>query len=338
MSRIFKSQIIQKDDSIDATQLYSDAEKWIEEEKSRKGVDRLHRWHPLQHLLNSSSGTYVSPTAMKSFEGCPAGYIYSKLVKEKTGTATSVGSTVHTIFDRFYKLPGDERTTEAIYSLMDQVIKEDDQEESRNDVKFYVDGYMESLDYTTGRPMDHSKLMCSTETFIKPIINPLGVDLGVPVYVLIDRIDVRNDGIYVIDYKTGAGDPNPYLLGENGYLPQMIFYTWAVEAEYGERPKKTMLCLPGASMEYKYVDMNVHSLVEQSKVVEKVKHHIEHARSCRDSLQFEESIMRYCGSCQMKYMCKTWLKYKNLDLSQAKDVIDIEIEIEDQYGEGDDII
>ncbi len=334
MSKIFKSQIIQKDNTIDATQLFKDAKEWVKNEKLKKGVDRLHRHHPLQHLFNSNSGNYVSPTAMKSAEACPAGYLYSKLVQEKKGSATSIGSSVHSIYQDFYNLPGNERTKDKIYNIMDNIIKNDEQDEdSAKWIKYYVDGYWDALDYKTGRPMDHKSLVCTNETFIKPIINPLGVDLGIPVYTLIDRIDIRDDGIYVIDYKTGNGDPNPYLLGSAGYLPQMIFYYWAVTSEYGQEPEKVMLCLPGASMKYKYVDMNVKSLVEQSKVVEQVKRHIDNAQERISTKQFPESTMRYCNSCQMKMMCKTYLESRKLDLSLAKEVIPVEIEIEDHYGE-----
>lgn len=329
----FKSKIYQNNGVIDATQLYNDIADFIENEKKEKESKKLHRHHPLQHILNSTSGNYVSPTAMKSFNMCPAGYLYGKLVTEKTGVATSVGRTYHTIMERFYNLESEERTKEMIYKLMDEVIDEDGQHEKAEDVKAYVDGYWDAPDYITGKPMDHRSLICSNEVFIKPIINPLGVDLGVPVYTLIDRIDVRDDGIYLVDYKTGFGDPNPYLLGAGGYLPQMIFYKWAAEAEYGQEIKKAFLCLPGASKEYKYVEMDVNSLVEQSKVVGQVHRHINFARSVRESKQFPQSIMRYCGSCQMKTFCGVYIKHKGLDESNILDEIDIVMEIKDNYGD-----
>lgn len=331
----FKSKILQKDGIIDATQLYKDIEDFIEKEKILKGTDRLHRHHPLQHILNSTSGNYVSPTSMKSFNLCPAGYLYGKLVTEKTGTATSVGRTYHTIMERFYNEKAEDRTIEKIYSIMEKVIKEDNQQESYDDVKAYVDGYLDAKDYLNNKPMDHNKLVCFNEVFIKPTINPLGVNLDIPIYTLLDRIDIREDGLYIVDYKTGFGDPNPYLLGENGYLPQMIFYKWAAEAEYGQEVKGAFLCLPGASEAYKYVPMNVNSLVEQSKVVEQVKNHIDFARSVRDSKQFPERYMRYCGSCQLKHNCEVYIKTKGLDETNIKECIDISIEVEDNYGENE---
>ena len=177
--------------------------------------------------------------------------------------------------------------------------------------------------------MDHSKLECATEVFIKNNVKPLGVDLEVPIYLKIDRIDIRKQGIFIIDYKTGVGDPNPFLLGIEGYLPQMIFYKWGVEEEYGQKINKAYLSLPGAySLSHRYEEMNVNSLVEQSKVIEKVYHHLENIRNTRNNLKFEEKRMRYCNSCQLKHVCYTYINSMNLDSNKIKSEIKIHLEYE----------
>lgn len=320
---VFKSKLIQNGESIDATELYKDIEKAIEEEKKEINTEKLDRRHPLQHILNSTSGGYVSPTSMKSFELCPAGYLYNKLVPEKVGSATSIGNTVHSILCRWYE--GENRSIDELNLITEEVIKEDNQIEKADDVKLYIKGYLDADDYLGGS-MNHQELKCSTETFIKPVAEPLGIKLGVPIYTLVDRIDVRDSGIYVIDYKTGWGDPNPYLLGEHGYLPQMIFYKWAVEAEYGQEIKKSFLCLPGASKEFKYVEMNVNSLVEQSKVIEKIMYHLDHIRNIREIKIFPETIMRYCNSCQMKMLCNKYRASKGLENDGLFEKIPVKIE------------
>lgn len=331
---LFKSKIYQKDGVIDATQLYSDIEDAVEKDKKELNVEKLYRGHPLQHILNSTSGQYIAPTSMKSFQQCPAGYLFNKTKTEITGSATSIGRSFHTIMEEFYNLEKELRTKEEIYKITKRIIEEDKQFSSESSILKYVEGYLESNDYITGKPMDHTKLECANEVFIKPTINPLGVNLNIPIYLKIDRIDIRNEGIFVIDYKTGMGDPNPYLLGENGYLPQMIFYKWGVEAEYGEKVNKAYLCLPGSdSLNCRYTEMNVSSLVQQSKVVEEVFHHLESAREIRESLQFPERIMRYCNSCQMKHMCSTYIKYKGLDESEILEEIPVNIEYELEFPE-----
>lgn len=325
--KIFKSKIFQKNGIIDATQLFADIDIFIAKEKEGlpEGT-KLDRGHPLQSILNKTSGNYISSTAMHSFEMCPASYLYSKTVTERKGYATSVGRTFHTIMERFYNCEAENRTKDKIYEVMEEVIIEDEQQDSTKDLKAYVDGYWESKDYLGGE-MNHKELICSNEVFIKPTINPLGVNLGVPVYELLDRIDIREDGIYTVDYKTGFGDPTAYNLGEHGYLPQMILAKWAIEAEYGQPIKKAFLCLPGAkSDEFKYTEMNVNSLVEQSKVVESINAYLIYAKEIRESKQFPAKIMRYCSGCQMKTFCSVYIKSKELNESDIKEEIDILME------------
>ena len=331
----FKSTLYQENGTINAIQLYNDIEKFMEAQKVALNVEQLGRRHPLQHILNSTSGGYVSPTAMKSFEGCPAGYLVNKLFAERVGSATSVGRTFHTIMQRFYD--GEDRTREQLQAITDKTIEEDEQFDRKDSVQLHVDGYWDADDYEGGK-MDHSALQCANEVFIKPVINPLGVSLNVPVYTLADRIDIRKSGIYVVDYKTGEGDPDdPYLLGEYGYLPQMIFYKWAVEAEYGEKVKDVLLSTPGAyTRSLRWIRMDVHSLVQQSKVIEQVSYHLEHIRRARDTKIFECKFMRYCNSCAMRDKCSVWIKRNGLDETNVAAEIPVQVEVLDKvYGEED---
>lgn len=326
--KIFESVIYQtNDNALDCARLYKDIIKQVEEDKKELNTEKLDRGHPLQHILNSTSGRYIAPTSMKSFNSCPAGYLYNKLVPEKIGSATSIGGSFHTIMERFYNLEPDERDPKLLLKIMEEVCEEDKQTDSINTLKTYVEGYLDSPDYLSGQgSILNNKIECANEVFIKPVINPLNVDLNVPLYLKIDRIDVRDEGIFVIDYKTGMGDPNPYLLGENGYLPQMIFYKWGVEAEYGQEINQALLCLPGASKEYRWIEMNVNSLVEQSKVIESVFNYLEYAKQIRAEEHFPEKIMRYCNSCALKYQCKTFIENRNLDNNLIQTEIPVHIE------------
>lgn len=303
----FKSTIYQENGVLDASQLYRDIHETI-------GPDRKDRTHPLQHILNSTSGGYIAPTSMKSFESCPAGYLYNKLVPEKRGSAVSIGHSFHDMMEEWYG--GEDRSDEKLLSIAESIIERDQHDEKTAEtLKLYVNGYLSAPDYLDQRKFDHQKLECSSELFLKPAIKPLGVDIGVRAYCKIDRVDIRENGLYIVDYKTGLGDPtSDYLLGEHGYLPQFIFYKWVVEEEYGQEINKALMSLPGAdTAKYKWIEMNVNSLVEQSKVVEKIFHHLEHIRKDRETKCFEEKIMRYCGGCNMKSFCQTYIEEKNLE-------------------------
>lgn len=321
----FKTILYQENGFINACQLYADIDTFIKNQMEELKVDKLGRIHPLQHILNSTSGNYIAPSSMKSFELCPAGYLVNKLFIEKTGTATSIGRTFHTIMEQFYE--GKDRSKKQLDAITEKVIIEDQQIAGADEVRYYVNGYWDADDYYGGK-MDHESLQCANEVFIKPVINPLGISIGIPIYLKIDRIDVRDQGINVIDYKTGKGDPDPYLCGEFGYLPQMIHYKWGTEAEYGEKTDKILLSVPGAyTRNLRWVEMEAHSLVQQSKAVDGMVRHIEHAKKARETKQFETTFMRYCGSCAIKEMCGAWIKKKGLDESKIAKEIPIEMEI-----------
>lgn len=326
---IFKSELYQEGNKIIATKLFDDIENFIEEQKKRMKIDRLGRYHPLQKVLNRTSGNYVEATAMKSFTNCPGAYLYNLLIPYQSGTSTSLGSNYHEIMEKFYNQKGEERTYESIMRISKESIKEYKNEAIADDVMFYVNAYMDMPDYLNGRPMDHKNLIVSNEVFIKPKINPLGVDLNVPSYNLLDRIDVRGDGdLYVIDYKTGIGDPGRWSMGPDGYLPQMITSSWACEAEYGQKPEKVFICVPGAySPELKYAEMNVHSLVEQSRVVEKIYHYIEESREARRTKVFVERAMPYCASCALSQLCAN---RNSLETKDSFKTIPISVEVEDK--------
>lgn len=317
--KTFESVAVQRPDGImDLQQLFQDINTFLAEQRKTLGLPsdfRFGRTHPLQHVLNATSGGYVSPTGMKGFEQCPANYVLAKFFREESGTATSIGHTYHAIMESFYTLPGPEREYDRLVEIMKKQLKEDGNQKEEEYVRLHVDRYWDADDYIPDEngmlhPMDHKNLSCATEQFIKPEnVAPLGIPLGVPVYLLVDRVDVRDNGLYVVDYKTGAGDPNPYIV--QSYLPQMIYYKWGVEAEYGEEVREVFLSVPSKTKSLRYVRMKVNSLVEQSKVIESTLHHVEHANRCRESRMYEISNMRYCNGCPVKDSCMKYAeKYK----------------------------
>lgn len=75
--------------------------------------------------------------------------------------------------------------------------------------------------------------------------------------------------LYIIDYKTSAtaGNPTETSLVINGYLPQLIFYKWAVEQKLGREVEAAMICAPTADEEHKYSKVDAESLEFQREVI-----------------------------------------------------------------------
>ena len=71
---------------------------------------------------------------------------------------------------------------------------------------------------------------------------------------IVDRIDYRDDKIYLIDYKTGS--PTAEKCNDfDGYLPQMTMYRWAIENEFDMEITNTYLNLPKKVKDF-YVRVN----------------------------------------------------------------------------------
>ena len=317
----FESQVVLHDGKLDCSQLFADAKAIVDKEKEKLGVKRLDRGHMLQHLINSTSAGYLSPTAMKSFMQCPANYVIQKVTPRDIRAATTIGSAYHKIMELWYSEDKENRTEDRIYAIADEFIKKENQEENKDDIYYYIKNYLKSEDYLGGK-MKHEQLDCSTEQFFKSVVYPLGVKLPAKVYCLVDRIDFRDDGIYVIDYKTGRGATNDYII--NGYLPQMIFYKWVVEAEIGEKIKDVYLCSPGDS-ENPYVKMNVNSLVEQSKVIDNCFEFLEQGRAMKKDRVYETRRMTYCASCPLSNICS---KYNKEIKDSEYFVYDVKIDVD----------
>lgn len=358
--------------AIDTRELYDDIEQFVKKEKKRLGVEKLDRGNKLQHVLNSTSAGYIAPTSMKSFLACPAGYLYNKLTPEpeKVGSAANKGHVFHDIMEKFYDekvTPIEERTKETLDKIVKKAIVEAKyaeykDEKSPADIKRWVENYWNGPDYfekgkTNGEVA--KDIMCEVELFEKAVINPLDIasftengESPIPtVYTKIDRVDFREkvdpstgeviSDIFIIDYKTGDGDPDEYSLSKFGYLHQMMFYKWIIDSKFGcdVKGENIFLCIPGADNLDKYlytkVD-NCSSLVEQSKLIDYSVNYIKYAKNVRKKRIFEMKKQKYCSSCALKYQCKAYinsLKNPSPDVYKpfvGDEVLDIVLEIEDE--------
>lgn len=318
MKRTLKTYIIQENNFIDANQLFKDLEDVVEKDKEN-GIE-ITRNHPAQKLLNRFSAKYISPTMVKGYYNCAANQVYNSLMPYDSTKFTSVGTTVHSILQKFYDADGPLRTMEFLDSLTDKLCEENHEfDKQKNLVKFHINGYKETPHYITNEKMYHKDLNCFNEVFIKEICSPLGVKIPLVIYNAMDRLDFDDTGIYIFDYKTGTYF-SPETFTFEGYLPQLICYSWAVYAAYGEKVKGAYMITPG--IDKKYHEMDIHNLRLQSMYVEKLLQYCEDAAKSSETRVYKESIMPYCGSCGMKNICN--VRNNKISTSQK---IEIEYDI-----------
>jgi hypothetical protein len=236
--------------TIDASPLFVD----LEDAKGEllKKFNREHKTHfsyldesaygyNIQAVLNRFSGNYFSASFLKSYQTNPAGALYSMFVEEEPNSAAQIGTTVHSILEEFYKLPKNEREKDKLLDLVTKLTKDSQNEEKINQ---YIQGYLDTPDYLTGQEFDHKNLECLCEYKGRSKIYIPKLDLSLPMCsFVIDRIDFRDNDIYIIDYKTGK--VNSDNLTFEGNLSQMILYKWLIEQKFKQEVRDVYLCAPG---------------------------------------------------------------------------------------------
>lgn len=341
----FKSKFIYNPEdgelgSLDGNELFDSANKVIQDIKNQLGWNKLPRHFQLQTLLNRHSAGYLAPTAIKSFNDSPAHYAYGMLEPIDRNRATYFGTVFHQVMEGFYNLEPEERDYEHLIQLRDKFAEKEELEPyGLKQLIGYVDGFWSAPDYLKDengkiQPMNHKEIKNQLEYFARDSLHPLGINMSedpdnkdsVPVYTLLDRIDFRDGGAYIIDYKTGWGNADPNLLGVHGYLPQMIYYKWIVETVLNKKVLGVFLMLPGANdEEHKWVKMDVDSLKNQSIVIEQSVNFLKDMSHVRDSRIFPIHKGRYTKP----------FKFENEEYSESgetktRKILPIEIDIDER--------
>lgn len=285
VTRTIEGRVMIKDGFLYVEELWDAVDKAIAEDE-KLGV-KIHRKHPAKRLVNKFSGQYLSPTMIKGWYFCPASQVLQSFQPYQPNAFTSMGTSIHGILEDFYKLKQEERTLDKLDKFTDEWITkgEHDTEFQVNYIKEHIQGFKEIGDYLyPNKPMEHNDLVCFPEYFAKvDNLKPLGVSLQLPVYNLMDRLDIRDEGIFIIDYKSGK-----YFKDEtftmDGYLPQLISYKWAIEEQYGEEVKGAYILTPGISN--KIHDMDINSLQNQSMYVERILKYIDEVQKASNTNSF----------------------------------------------------
>ena len=316
--RMLYSTITQSGRQINASKFFKDLQDIVDKDKAN-GIE-LDRHHPAKKLINRFSGGYFSPSMIKGFNDCPAQQFYGSLMPWVGSDITAIGQSVHLIFQEFYNSKPEKRIFENLDIITNDVIDKNNQEKQRKVIEMYVQGFKDTPDYLDiSRPMDHKNLVCYNELFMKgEDCHPLGVKIPLPIYCLTDRLDFRDEGVYVIDYKTGTY-LNPKISTMQGYAPQLMCYGWMSEALYGEKIKGAYLLIPGTKQ--KILEVKITGLQDQSMYIERIFKYKEDIQRIAKTRIFNEKTMQYCKSCKFN-------KYCNLANNKNEDIeIPVEYDI-----------
>lgn len=191
--------------------------------------------------------TTLSPSKLSSFTACGLQFKYSAIDKLPSPQTpeTFLGTTVHRALELLFRdVPAGERDRMTGLVCLDQAWWE---AKETDDWKSFALS-----------PPDQRRMYLDSAALVENYfdledpnkVDPIGLELRMEAQVgairlrgVLDRLDATDEGLVVVDYKTGKVPDERY---EKGRLDGMHFYSLLCEQVLGQRPAKvTLLYLVG---------------------------------------------------------------------------------------------
>jgi DNA helicase II / ATP-dependent DNA helicase PcrA len=173
----------------------------------------------------------LNPTALTKFLHCPLSFYYEKVLQVPGArtAALGFGNAVHFALELYMRNPVNLRNKN--YNLVQDYFKKGMDKFKSHFTKLEFDQYLnEGLSVLPGF-IQHFATDWNLD--IDPVVErKINTELnGIPISGKMDRIDITEDGVRVVDYKTGAPNISKKIKGPGGdnpygtdYWIQMVFY------------------------------------------------------------------------------------------------------------------
>lgn len=277
-------------------------------------------------LKRRFSGNYVSPTFTKGWKDCPSRALIQNVVvqtKPKSSAAT-LGTFVHLMYEHMSSrdfLPENNEEMLAVWDLNAKdhhkadydVLSKEDQEGLLKKALWYVNLYAKMDDYIpdTGYKMkDIWKIKGSevrSEFFMRVDDFELYQQKLPTLMNLLDRLDIRGDDIYVIDYKTGESNSGDHKL-------QMMIYSWGVQKLFGIKPT-CLIIAPGAP---KQIEEITWTKREESVALEEIFNVNDEIKKSIITQNFPRRENRWCQYCPIVESCLGGKPFAEITIDPVK--------------------
>lgn len=243
---------------------------------------------PHSHSLNRE---HYSPSFINGWLSCPAKQVFLSLTdKDTSSSAMKIGADVHRILEGRYSDKTDLKPDELLT------------DEEQNEVAEYIKAYDSIPDYNpSAKNVKHY-----TEIKLESKVKPLGYELDIPLKGFVDRLDISNSGVFVIDYKTSTRD-----FSSCKYLDQMTIYKWLVEEVYSTEVKDCYV----ASLyrdKPRYIREKITD-VSQSKLIDKIINVDSQVLKASDTGEYEKRRGFACRYCPFKDICENTDEIDDVD-------------------------
>jgi len=180
--------------------------------------------------------TSLSPSRVEKFTSCPLAFRFASIQKlpEAPSVHATKGSLVHRALELAYTHPAPQRTPALFHASLAAATEEYRLLPEFVDLQLSAE-QAEAFDLDCVELVDHYLRMEDPTT-----IHPIGIELRLDAPVgslslrgVIDRLELRNGGLVVTDYKTGRA---PSVNWEQKSLAGVHFYSFLCEEVLGRRP------------------------------------------------------------------------------------------------------
>lgn len=251
---------------------------------------------------------WLSPSACSTYLQCPLKYKYEKIDKRPQDPSPSLarGNFVHAILEELIALPAEDRTPARAKLIAKDVwagiggdnwrlakdikalkLSPAAQREFKWESWWCVENYFKVEDPTT-------VVAEGRERWVK---GPVGKGM---VRGIVDRFDRTDQGIHVIDYKTGKKPRRPEWA--DSYIFQLSIYAILLSDELGEKVYEGSLYYLGDGHRADY-EMDEGRFESATKTVTAIREGIDE-RIKNDS--FEPQKSKLCDWCSFKPICPAW--------------------------------
>ena len=264
--------------------------------------------------------TTLSPSRVEKFTSCPLAFRFASIEKlpEAPSIHATKGSLVHRALELAYVHPAPERTAELFRATLgmardeyrqlpdfvDLDLTDEQAEEFDRDCVELVENYLRMEDPTS--------------------IHPIGIELRLDAPVgslslrgIIDRLELRDGGLVVTDYKTGRA---PSVNWEQKSLAGVHFYSFLCEEVLGRRPDaiRLMYLRSGETIEATPSAQSVRFITTRTQAVWKAVE-----RACLTD-DFRPRPGALCPSCSFQTWCPSFggdPQRAALDLAERQPVL-----------------
>lgn len=159
----------------------------------------------------------MSPSGIERYRSCPKAFAYQYIEKaeqeDRPSPVLIIGNAVHGALDRFFGLPVEQRSMEALHLALRSVWAQHRNEAAFLDVDEEIEAGRSALDMLSAYADTHDMMAVPRE---REGWGRARLPNGIQVFGKLDRIDVDEDGaVTVIDYKTGKRAITEAAMPEN---------------------------------------------------------------------------------------------------------------------------